>query len=189
MSKNCAKLKTPTAARRGVTRYLQRWVGIQCPPRNSWMAPVSKCLMHGGHRNTKANRMPGLIRVKNALDCAPIWSRLGDNRHGAANLKIFPDRNGRRQYSRNPRLSIALRYNAVMLKFSIRDILVSTALIAIGLAMLLGGQLMNSLAATWSWPFAWPILGAGVLFPFKHALWGAALGTLLMLAILLAQVL
>ena len=73
-----------------------------------------------------------------------------------------------------------------MPKFTIRDILLSTSLIA---TMLLGGLRLNSVAATWSWLLAWPILGAGLFLPFKQVGGGAVLGTLLMLAILLARVL
>lgn len=76
--------------------------------------------------------------------------------------------------------------NAV--RFSIRDLLVATALIAVGmagLAYIFGGPETGPFPI-WLWFFSGACIGAGALTPFKRPIVGAVCGLVIQLGLALA---
>jgi hypothetical protein len=69
-----------------------------------------------------------------------------------------------------------------MPRFTIRSLLVATALIAAGLAMLISGDLHTS---SWFWRIGigWPLIGAGALTPLGRPWLGVAIGCLVLPAL------
>lgn len=64
-----------------------------------------------------------------------------------------------------------------MKRFTLKDLLVGMGLIAIGLGMIGSGEMMRltSVSSLCLWLVAWPVIGAGIFYPFKRAMVGAVI--------------
>jgi hypothetical protein len=74
-----------------------------------------------------------------------------------------------------------------MKRFTLKDLLIGISLIAIGLGMIGSGEIMRltSVSALCLWLVAWPVIGAGVFYPFKRPMVGAVAAVFFQLTFLL----